>query len=135
MFLGHFNRIYRGRTRLSYFFTCYSTAPTNSGDISAKKTLLFSSVKHIDEFVPEENIPGEFLDDAIKTPTSSTTAAEGWKEPMSSDDEDNGNPMVAGFTDEVELDELPATDFSTMSRLNPINSRDKSGEITNIEVC
>lgn len=98
-------------------------------------------VRHIDEFVPDEYIPGEFLEDspvrnAVAAPLPhQATTRKATDDGSSDEEEDAGNPMVAGFTDEVELDEAPPVEFlSSKSALKTSSTSPGKEDDAGIEV-
>ena len=65
-----------------------------------------SPVKDINDFVPDDDVSGDFLADAEHGGSAQGNDGGKSRATLVSDDEeeDDGNPMVAGFDDEVEID-------------------------------
>ncbi|XP_055343571.1 rab-like protein 6 [Paramacrobiotus metropolitanus] len=73
-----------------------------------------SRVKNVDDFIPDDTLSGEFLEDAV-TPTAAHPPGVHRGVDGSSDEEDAGNPMVAAFQDEIDVDETAAVQMAMAS--------------------
>lgn len=92
-----------------------SSAPSPSHQTSLNANTKRASKdvsRNIEDFVPEDKFPGEFLDDAKESATRGHSGAAGRKKSTagqdSSDEDDGGNPMVAGFDEEVDFEDSSA---------------------------
>ncbi len=86
---------------------------TNASQTSLSKTA--TGKIDVDSFIPDQNTIDNFLDDDFVSTSNNATFS-----PNDDDDSDDGhvNPMVAGFTDDLDLD-----DFKTSVVLD-VNSSD-----------
>jgi len=86
---------------------------TNASQTSLSKTA--TGKIDVDSFIPDQNTMDNFLDDDFVSTSNNATFS-----PNDDDDSDDGhvNPMVAGFTDDLDLD-----DFKTSVVLD-VNSSD-----------
>ncbi|XP_020039555.2 rab-like protein 6 isoform X2 [Castor canadensis] len=65
-------------------------------------------VQNVEEFVPEDGLDGSFLEDSILPKEEKRVGAKGPQQDSDSDGETlGGNPMVAGFQDDVDLEDQP----------------------------
>ncbi|OQV21712.1 Rab-like protein 6 [Hypsibius exemplaris] len=109
------------------FFSRKTAPPATAGLVASKPDNIISTkastpdpVSHIDEFIPGDYVPGEFLEEPSKSPSVAPSSSFAPKLTDGDSSEDDGNPMVAGFTDEVELDEIPS---EFLSSFNSVTTR------------
>nr|KAG5693200.1 hypothetical protein BaRGS_014090 [Batillaria attramentaria] len=110
---GLFSRFFKGKQQDS---SAANKAKTDS--VTEQKAEDGPMVKSVDDFVPEGGVlDSSFLDDAKEVNVKDTSKDE----EEDSDDDTGGNPMVAGFQDDLDSDDdlsIPATRKPTAMNLS-----------------
>ncbi|XP_059747112.1 rab-like protein 6 isoform X1 [Bos taurus] len=74
--------------------------PTPAAEASQK-------VQNVEDFVPEDSLDGSFLEDTVPAKDEKRLGARGPQDSDSDRETQAGNPMVAGFQDDVDLEDKP----------------------------
>ncbi|MXQ97915.1 hypothetical protein E5288_WYG003985 [Bos mutus] len=74
--------------------------PTPAAEASPK-------VQNVEDFVPEDSLDGSFLEDTVPAKDEKRLGARGPQDSDSDRETQAGNPMVAGFQDDVDLEDKP----------------------------
>uniref|UniRef100_A0A4W2DWV8 Rab-like protein 6 n=1 Tax=Bos indicus x Bos taurus TaxID=30522 RepID=A0A4W2DWV8_BOBOX len=74
--------------------------PTPAAEASQK-------VQNVEDFVPEDSLDGSFLEDTVPAKDEKRLGARGPQDSDSDKETQAGNPMVAGFQDDVDLEDKP----------------------------
>ncbi|XP_014385154.1 PREDICTED: rab-like protein 6 [Myotis brandtii] len=95
--------------------------PTPAAEAPAK-------VQDVEEFVPGDGLDHSFLDDVAPPKDERTVAAEAPQDSDSDGEAPGGNPMVAGFQDDVDLeDKPPSRPLLPVSRENTLSNEEAAG--------
>ncbi|XP_012884893.1 PREDICTED: rab-like protein 6 isoform X2 [Dipodomys ordii] len=100
--------------RRSLISRLFGTSPAADGGPSppesAQATEALERVQNVEEFVPEDSLDRGFLEDATLPREEKKAGAKAPQQDSDSDGEAlGGNPMVAGFQDDVDLEDQPGS--------------------------
>ncbi|XP_070286318.1 rab-like protein 6 isoform X2 [Myotis yumanensis] len=87
-----------------------------------------AKVQDVEEFVPGDGLDHSFLDDVAPPKDERTVEAEAPQDSDSDGEAPGGNPMVAGFQDDVDLeDKPPSRPLLPVSRENTLSNEEAAG--------
>ncbi|XP_063000501.1 rab-like protein 6 [Elgaria multicarinata webbii] len=85
-------------------------------------------VQSVEDFVPEDSLDGSFLEDPAPQRGKGRPAAKGHADSDSDRDAPGGNPLVAGFQDDLDVDDRVASEAPAAAELVPSKNITLSSE-------